>query len=127
MLDMFRRPTDPTDWTKLYAIPATVFLGGYAALAAIGGHPELHQSLFLGSARTHTTHRDLSGRSRAHAGSSVLCIAAIAGLASQATARVGNALGMIGVGGGILATMGARRRCPPACLPSQLSSADWLR
>ena len=38
--------------------------------------------------------------------SSGLCIGAIACLANQSTARVGNALGLMGVSGGIAATLG---------------------
>ena len=45
--------------------------------------------------------------SMAYFASSTACIGAIACLSQQQTARVGNALGMIGVSGGIAATMGA--------------------
>ena len=38
--------------------------------------------------------------------SSGLCIGAIACLSNQSTARLGNALGIIGVSGGIAATLG---------------------
>lgn len=37
--------------------------------------------------------------------SSVLCIGSISGLASQATARMGNMLGILGVGSGVLASL----------------------
>lgn len=37
--------------------------------------------------------------------SSVLCIGSLSGLASQATARMGNMLGMLGVGSGVLASL----------------------
>ena len=37
--------------------------------------------------------------------SSVCCIAAICGLAAQPSARIGNVLGMTGVGGGIITTI----------------------
>lgn len=37
--------------------------------------------------------------------SSVLCIGSLTGLASQATARMGNMLGMLGVGSGVLASL----------------------
>ena len=43
----------------------------------------------------------------AYLASSGLCIGAIACLSNQKTARVGNALGLMGVGGGIAATLGA--------------------
>jgi NAD(P) transhydrogenase len=39
--------------------------------------------------------------------SSILCISSLQGLASQATARQGNMFGMLGVGSGILASLGA--------------------
>jgi NAD(P) transhydrogenase len=39
--------------------------------------------------------------------SSLLCIGSLSGLASQATARQGNILGILGVGSGILASLGA--------------------
>ena len=42
----------------------------------------------------------------AYLASSLCCIGAIGGLAQHSTARAGNALGMIGVGGGILTTVG---------------------
>jgi NAD(P) transhydrogenase len=38
--------------------------------------------------------------------SSALCIAAIACLSKQESARTGNALGLVGVSGGIVATLG---------------------
>lgn len=39
MLDMFRRPTDPPDYSYLYAIPAVLFGGGmiYASTSDLGG------------------------------------------------------------------------------------------
>ena len=43
----------------------------------------------------------------AYLASSGLCIGAIACLSNQKTARTGNALGLMGVGGGIAATLGA--------------------
>ena len=42
----------------------------------------------------------------AYLASSGLCIGAIACLANQKTARTGNALGLMGVGGGLVATLG---------------------
>ena len=45
--------------------------------------------------------------SLAYFASSTACIGAIACLSQQQTARVGNALGMVGVSGGVAATMGA--------------------
>ncbi|TFK42509.1 NAD(P) transhydrogenase beta subunit-domain-containing protein [Crucibulum laeve] len=86
MLDMFKRPTDPPEYSWLYAIPATVFTGGFLAAASTG----------------------MSGLVQAgYLTSSILCIGSLSGLASQTTARQGNALGILGVGSGVLASMGA--------------------
>jgi len=86
MLDMFKRATDPPEYAWLYGVPAIVFTGGFLAAASTG----------------------MSGLVQAgYLTSSVLCISSISGLASQATARQGNILGMLGVGSGILASLGA--------------------
>lgn len=82
MLDMFKRPTDPPEHSYLYGIPAATFLGGYA-LAHMNGMSEVDQIAYLAA--------------------SLCCVGA---LSSQKTARLGNTLGMIGVGGGIAATLG---------------------
>ncbi|KAL2020563.1 hypothetical protein VTK56DRAFT_8151 [Thermocarpiscus australiensis] len=84
MLDMFRRPTDPPEYPWLYAIPGVLFGGGFIAAASTGA-AGLVQAGYLVS--------------------SVLCITSISGLASQATARMGNMLGMLGVGSGVLASL----------------------
>jgi NAD(P) transhydrogenase len=42
----------------------------------------------------------------AYIASSVSCILALAGLAKQSTARIGNSLGCLGVGMGVFATLG---------------------
>ncbi|KAE8355221.1 putative nicotinamide nucleotide transhydrogenase [Aspergillus coremiiformis] len=86
MLDMFKRPTDPPEYPWLYAIPATLFGGGFVA-AASTGMAGLVQAGYLIS--------------------SVLCIGSISGLASQQTARRGNILGILGVASGILASLAA--------------------
>lgn len=86
MLDMFRRPTDPKEYPWLYAIPAALFGGGYIA-AASTGMAGLVQAGYLVS--------------------SILCMTSLSGLASQATARRGNFLGMLGVFSGILASLAA--------------------
>ncbi|KAJ7219361.1 NAD(P) transhydrogenase [Mycena pura] len=86
MLDMFKRSTDPPEYSWLYGIPAVVFTGGFLA-AASTGMGGLVQAGYLTS--------------------SILCIGSLSGLASQATARQGNALGMLGVGSGILASLAA--------------------
>ncbi|XP_049854239.1 NAD(P) transhydrogenase, mitochondrial-like [Schistocerca gregaria] len=85
MLDMFKRPSDPPEYNYLYAIPGASFLGLYA-LGAAQGYPEVHQMAYLLS--------------------SLCCVGALAGLSSQTTSRVGNNLGIIGVSGGIAATLG---------------------
>merc|ERR1711963_295072 len=85
MLDMFKRPTDPPEYNYLYGIPAAAFLSSYG-WAVSQGYPEVHQMAYLAS--------------------SLCCVGALAGLSSQPTARLGNALGMIGVTGGVAATIG---------------------
>lgn len=79
-------PTDPPEYPWLYAIPGVLFGGGYLA-AASTGMAGLVQAGYLAS--------------------SLLCIGSLSGLSSQATARQGNILGILGVGSGILASLGA--------------------
>ena len=86
MLDMFRRPTDPPEYPWLYAVPGLLFGGGYIA-AASTGMAGLVQAGYMVS--------------------SILCIGSLTGLASQATARTGNLLGILGVGSGVLASLAA--------------------
>merc|ERR1711931_483917 len=85
MLDMFKRPTDPPEHTMLMGIPAATFLGAYG-YAMSQGYPEVHQMAYLASG--------------------LACIGALGGLSAQPTARLGNALGMIGVSSGVAATLG---------------------
>ncbi|XP_063044425.1 NAD(P) transhydrogenase, mitochondrial-like isoform X2 [Engraulis encrasicolus] len=99
MLDMFKRPTDPPEYNYLYGIPTAVFVGGYGASVASGYHIE--QMMYLGSG--------------------MCCVGALAGLSAQGTSRLGNALGMMGVAGGIAATLGALKPAPE--LLSQMSLA----
>ncbi len=80
MLEMFRRPGDPPDFNYLFAIPGVLFTGGFFA-ALYAGAPNITQAAYLAS--------------------SVFCILSIGGLSSQTTARLGNALGILGVGTGI--------------------------
>lgn len=54
-------------------------------------------------------------------GSGMCCVGALAGLSAQGTSRLGNALGMMGVAGGIAATLGALKPSPE--LLSQMSLA----
>ncbi|EXJ82926.1 hypothetical protein A1O3_06742 [Capronia epimyces CBS 606.96] len=86
MLDMFKRPTDPPEYPYLYAIPGILFGGGFI-VAASTGTAGLVQAGYLVS--------------------SLLCIGSLSGLASQATARTGNLLGILGVFAGIIASLGA--------------------
>ncbi|KAK9959207.1 hypothetical protein ABG768_011278 [Culter alburnus] len=99
MLDMFKRPTDPPEHNYLYSLPGLVFVGGYGASLA-GGY-SIEQMMYLGSG--------------------LCCVGALAGLSAQRTSRLGNALGMIGVAGGIAATLGALKPSPE--LLSQMSLA----
>jgi NAD(P) transhydrogenase len=86
MLDLFRRPEDPKEYFQFYALPIAIVLAGAEAATFLNvGN--------LGS---------MSGT--VAIASSVLCIAAIAGLANQGSARTGNVLGMTGVGLGLVAT-----------------------
>lgn len=86
MLDMFRRPTDPPEYPWLYAIPGAFFGGGFIAATATGMGGLIQAGYLV---------------------SSVMCIGSLTGLASQATARTGNLLGMLGVGSGVLASLAA--------------------
>ncbi|XP_062333701.1 LOW QUALITY PROTEIN: NAD(P) transhydrogenase, mitochondrial [Osmerus eperlanus] len=90
MLDMFKRPTDPPEYHYLYMLPTGVFVGGYAAALQAGYNIE--QMMYLGSG--------------------LCCVGALAGLSNQSTARLGNALGMMGVAGGIAAALGALKPSP---------------
>ena len=85
MLDMFKREGDPKEYNYLYGIPGAVMLGGYA-FGHLSGSTDMTDVTYLAA--------------------SACCIGAIACLSQQSTARVGNALGMVGVTSGIAATMG---------------------
>ena len=84
MLDMFRRPTDPPEFPWLYGVPAVLFGGGFLAAATTGAAGLVQAGYMV---------------------SSVLCISSLSSLASQTTARMGNTLGMLGVGSGVLASL----------------------
>ncbi|KAL4617279.1 NAD(P) transhydrogenase, mitochondrial-like [Arapaima gigas] len=99
MLDMFKRPTDPPEHNYLYLLPAGVFIGGYSA--ALHSGYNIEQMMYLGSG--------------------LCCVGALGGLSTQSTARLGNALGMIGVAGGLAATLGALKPSPE--LLAQMSAA----
>ncbi|KAJ8398266.1 hypothetical protein AAFF_G00428360 [Aldrovandia affinis] len=99
MLDMFKRPTDPPEYNYLYLLPGATFVGGYGASLACGY--SIEQMMYLGSG--------------------MCCVGALAGLSTQRTSRLGNTLGMMGVAGGIAATLGALKPSPE--LLSQMSLA----
>ncbi len=75
-----------SEYNYLFGIPAGAFLASYG-WAVHQGYPEVHQMAYLAS--------------------SLCCVGALAGLSTQPTSRLGNALGMIGVSSGIAATIGA--------------------
>ncbi|KAM5192187.1 NAD(P) transhydrogenase, mitochondrial [Mantella aurantiaca] len=102
MLDMFKRPTDPPEYNYLYLLPGGLFVGGYAT--ALNAGYSIEQMMYLGSG--------------------LCCVGALAGLSTQGTARLGNTLGMIGVAGGIVATLGALKPNPE--LLAQMSGAMAL-
>merc|ERR1712226_1326346 len=85
MLDMFKRPTDPPEYPMMMGIPIATFHSAYG-YAVSQGYPEVHQMAYLASG--------------------LCCIGALGGLSAQPTARLGNALGMIGVTSGVAATLG---------------------
>uniref|UniRef100_A0A915HH40 proton-translocating NAD(P)(+) transhydrogenase n=1 Tax=Romanomermis culicivorax TaxID=13658 RepID=A0A915HH40_ROMCU len=76
---------DPPEYNYLYGIPAALFLAAYG-YGAVNGCGQVHSLAYLGS--------------------SLACVGALAGLSSQKTCRIGNTLGMIGVSGGIVSTLG---------------------
>lgn len=86
MLDMFKRPGDPEEHNDVFKYPA----GALAVGSAVGigmGASEMANLAYLAS--------------------STACIGSIACLAQQKTARVGTALGMMGVGGGVATALAA--------------------
>jgi NAD(P) transhydrogenase len=94
MLDMFKRKTDPEEHNYLFAIPALTSMGGLMA-AYLSGASAVFQMGYLAS--------------------SLCCIGGINGLANQKTARIGNALGLIGVSSGVVTALCALN-FPPGIL-----------
>lgn len=88
MLDLFRRDGDPDEFFEFYSAPVAILLGGLAgaAFAGVGNLAYISGTVAIAA--------------------SICCIAAIAGLAHQKTARTGNVLGMAGVAFGLAATTG---------------------
>lgn len=84
MLDMFKRKTDPEEHNYLYTLPAVV-----AAGSVLGAHwlhaPSVYEMGYLAA--------------------SLACIGGITGLASQSTARIGNALGILGISTGVMTAL----------------------
>merc|ERR1711963_1261905 len=79
------------EYTHLMGIPAAAFLASYG-YAVANGYPEIHQMGYLASG--------------------LCCIGALGGLSAQPTARLGNALRMIGVTAGIASTVGLLQPSP---------------
>lgn len=87
MLDLFKRENDPDDYFEYFMFPAGLMLAGLFA-SAIGHYGDLSNVAgTIGVA------------------SAICCIAAIAGLANQDTARTGNVLGVAGVAFGLSSTL----------------------
>lgn len=84
MLDMFKRKDDPTEYNHLYLGSGAAMMGLLSA-AHFAAVPHIYTMGYLAS--------------------SICCIGAICGLSSQPTARTGQILGNIGVGGGIFTTL----------------------
>jgi len=84
MLDTFSRPEDPESYNQMYAIPTAVFMGLFVFGHLNGSAAMLQMAYLAGSA---------------------FCIAAIAGLSTQATSRLGNTYGLIGVSIGVTSTL----------------------
>ena len=84
MLDMFKRKTDPEEHNYLYGIPAALSLGAIG-LAYKMGAVSVYQTGYLAA--------------------SLCCIGGITGLASQSTARIGNALGLTGISTGVVTAL----------------------
>eukprot|EP01053_Blabericola_migrator_P011937 Blabericola_migrator_1__11936@NODE_72_length_15243_cov_214_481220_g65_i0_p1_GENE_NODE_72_length_15243_cov_214_481220_g65_i0NODE_72_length_15243_cov_214_481220_g65_i0_p1_ORF_typecomplete_len1044_score197_37PNTB/PF02233_16/9PNTB/PF02233_16/2_2e186AlaDh_PNT_C/PF01262_21/1_1e66AlaDh_PNT_N/PF05222_15/8_3e36AlaDh_PNT_N/PF05222_15/6_2PNTB_4TM/PF12769_7/2_5e33PNTB_4TM/PF12769_7/2_8e03PNTB_4TM/PF12769_7/1_5e03PNTB_4TM/PF12769_7/4_1e03PNTB_4TM/PF12769_7/1_3e03AdoHcyase_NAD/PF00670_21/0_0016AdoHcyase_NAD/P len=85
MLDMFKRKGDPNEHNYLYILPAGVAIGLYC----LGRY-------YLGDNPSTLT----------YLAASLCCIIAIGGLATQKSARHGNAMGMIGIALGVTCTLG---------------------
>lgn len=86
MLDMFKRPGDPEEHNDVYRYPTAALAAG-SALGIAFGAQEMANIAYLAS--------------------STACIASIACLSQQQTARLGNALGIMGVTGGVTTALAA--------------------
>ena len=84
MLDMFKRKTDPEEHNYLYGIPAALSIAAILSAYKMG-IVSVYQMGYLAA--------------------SLCCIGGITGLASQATARVGNSLGLIVISTGVVTAL----------------------
>ncbi len=84
MLDMFKRKQDAPEFNYLYGLSGAMLTGGI-----MGGHLLGYSGIYA----------------MGFLASSLCCIAGIAGLSTQNTARMGNASGIIGVSGGVLSAI----------------------
>ena len=84
MLDMFKRKTDPEEHNYLYGVPAALSIAAILSAYKMGA-VSVYQMGYLAA--------------------SLSCIGGITGLASQSTARVGNALGLIGISTGVVTAL----------------------
>jgi len=97
MLDMFKRESDPPDYSYLYGIPATAFIGAFGYGRYLGVDDITQMAYLAGS---------------------IGCIGGIAGLSQQKTARAGNAMGMMGVAIGSAGALASVEW--PAMVPLQI-------
>lgn len=97
MLDMFKRPTDPKEHNYLYAIPAITSIGGVVA------------AHYMGFSGVYTM---------GYLASSLCCMGGITGLSAQKSARFGNALGNIGVAGGMITALSMLNFPPSLFIPA---------
>jgi NAD(P) transhydrogenase len=86
MLDMFKRKTDAPEFNYLYALPGVAFAGSFLYAHSLG-LAGIYQMGYLAA--------------------SLCCIGGIGGLASQKTARIGSASGILGISTGLLTTIAA--------------------
>ena len=98
MLDLFRRPTDPPEYSWLYTIPAAVFGGGFVWASSTGLGGLVQAGYFLSTLLSIGALTGLSSQVSLTIGSPTVLI-------PQTTARLGNALGMLGVAFGIVSTL----------------------
>lgn len=118
MLDMFKRPTDPPEFNYLYLIPGTVLTGGYI-LATLNDLSHVHQMAYLGNVPYSSLVSQCCLSRFPHfltTGASLCCVGALSGLSSQSSSRLGNALGIIGVSSGLVATLGLMDLTPELML-----------